>query len=72
MANLNTGLLILLALCFYPVLITYFLGGHSQIQGGFDRSVYGNKKTISNRKWRWFEELRQERERDIKIETTEK
>ena len=39
---------------------------------GFDRSLYGNKKNISKRRWRWFEELRQERERDIKIEMSEK
>jgi len=39
---------------------------------GFDRSLFGNKKNISKRKWRWFEELRQERERDIKIEISEK
>jgi hypothetical protein len=38
---------------------------------GFDRSVYGNRKNISLRKWRWFEELRQERERDINIEMSE-
>ena len=28
---------------------------------GFDRSVYGNKKNIGPRKWRWLQELRQER-----------
>jgi DNA polymerase elongation subunit (family B) len=39
---------------------------------GFDRALYGNKKDISNRKWRWFEELRRERERDINIEMSEK
>lgn len=38
---------------------------------GFDRNLYSDKKNISKRKW-WWEELRQERERDIKIETTEK
>jgi DNA polymerase elongation subunit (family B) len=32
----------------------------------FDRSLYGNKKIMSKRKWRWFE--RQDRERDINIE----
>ena len=36
----------------------------------FDRKLYSNKRNISKRKWRWLEELRQERERDI--ETTEK
>jgi hypothetical protein len=35
---------------------------------GFDRTLYGKKKTISKRKWWWMEELRQERERDIGIE----
>ena len=30
---------------------------------GFDRSVYGNKKNIGARKWRWLNELKQERER---------
>jgi hypothetical protein len=44
------------------------------VQGyfGFDRALYGNEKNISKWKWRWFEELRQERERDIKIEMSEK
>jgi DNA polymerase elongation subunit (family B) len=35
---------------------------------GFDRNVYGNKKNIGPRKWRWLEELRQERENDIRTE----
>jgi hypothetical protein len=39
---------------------------------GFDRNLYSDKKKMSKRKWWWLEELRQERERDIKIETTEK
>jgi DNA polymerase elongation subunit (family B) len=26
---------------------------------GFDRAVYGNKKNIGPRKWRWLQELRQ-------------
>jgi DNA polymerase elongation subunit (family B) len=39
---------------------------------GFDRTLYGDKKNISKRKWWWMEELRQERERDIKAEITEK
>ena len=39
---------------------------------GFNRALYGNKKNISKRKWWWFEELRQERERDINIEISEK
>ena len=39
---------------------------------GFDRALYGNNKNLSKRKWKWFEELRQERERDINIEMSEK
>ena len=35
---------------------------------GFDRAVYGNKKNTAKRKWWWLEELRQEREKDIRIE----
>jgi hypothetical protein len=30
---------------------------------GFDRTIYGTKKNKVTRKWRWLEELRQERER---------
>ena len=33
---------------------------------GFDRSVYGNVK--GKRKWRWYEELREQRARDIETE----
>jgi DNA polymerase-2 len=39
---------------------------------GFDRTVYGNKKSKDTRKWRWLEELRQEREKDINVEMMEK
>jgi DNA polymerase elongation subunit (family B) len=39
---------------------------------GFDRTLYGDKKNISKRNWQWFQEMRQERERDIKIEMSEK
>jgi hypothetical protein len=39
---------------------------------GFSRTFYGIKKITGPRKWRWREELRQERERDIKTETSEK
>ena len=39
---------------------------------GFSRTIYGTKKVTGSRKWRWLEELRQERERDIKTETSEK
>jgi DNA polymerase elongation subunit (family B) len=33
---------------------------------GFDRTVYGNFKV--RRKWRWYEELREQRARDIESE----
>ena len=36
---------------------------------GFSRTVYGNKKNKVTRKWWWLEELRQEREKDIEVET---
>jgi hypothetical protein len=39
---------------------------------GFDRTLYGGTKNISKRKWWWLEELRQEREKDIKLEMSEK
>jgi hypothetical protein len=32
---------------------------------------YGSKKNMLRRKWWWTEELRQERERDIKVEMME-
>ena len=35
---------------------------------GFDRTVYGNKKNTGPRKWRWLQELRQERENDVRTE----
>ena len=35
---------------------------------GFDRTVYGNKKNTGARKRWWLEELRQEREKDIRTE----
>jgi DNA polymerase elongation subunit (family B) len=35
---------------------------------GFDRTVYGNKKSTGARKWRWLQELKQEREKDIRTE----
>jgi hypothetical protein len=34
---------------------------------GFDRTVYSNLKK-KRRKWRWYEELREQRVRDIEIE----
>ena len=33
---------------------------------GFDRTVYGNVKR--NSKWRWYEELKEQRVRDIETE----
>ena len=40
---------------------------------GFDRTVYGNLKTNNDgrrgRKWRWYEEIRDQRVRDIHTET---
>jgi hypothetical protein len=30
---------------------------------GFDRTAYGNRKNMLRRKWRWTDELKQERER---------
>jgi hypothetical protein len=38
---------------------------------GFDRTSYGNKKNTASRKWWWLKELRQEREKDIRMETLE-
>jgi general stress protein YciG len=35
---------------------------------GFDRTVYGNKKSRGARKWRWLQELKQEREKDMRTE----
>jgi DNA polymerase elongation subunit (family B) len=35
---------------------------------GFDRTVYGNKKNTGTRKWRWLQELKQEREKEIRTE----
>ena len=35
---------------------------------GFDRTVYGNKKSTGARKWRWLQEIKQEREKDIRTE----
>jgi hypothetical protein len=35
---------------------------------GFDRTVYGNKKKTTARKWRWVQDLKQEREKDIRTE----
>jgi hypothetical protein len=35
---------------------------------GLDRNLYSNKKNTGPRKWRWLQELRQERENDIRTE----
>ncbi|MFL6327243.1 MAG: hypothetical protein ACJ71I_07185, partial [Nitrososphaeraceae archaeon] len=36
---------------------------------GFDRTVYGDlKRNNGRRKWRWYEELREQRVRDIQTE----
>ena len=35
---------------------------------GFDRTVYGSKKSTGARKWRWLQELKQETEKDIRTE----
>jgi hypothetical protein len=39
---------------------------------GFDRSIYGNKKNTGGRKWRWLQDLKREREQDIRTEMMEK
>jgi hypothetical protein len=40
----------------------------SSITNYFDRAIYGDKKNTARRKWRWIEELKKEREGDIRIE----
>ena len=36
---------------------------------GFDRTIYTNSKRNSGkRKWRWYEELKEQRARDIETE----
>jgi len=35
---------------------------------GFDKTVYGDSRNITPRKWRWLQELRQQREKDIRTE----
>jgi hypothetical protein len=35
---------------------------------GFDRTVYGDTKNTTPRKWRWLQEIRQQREKDIHTE----
>ena len=33
-----------------------------------DRTVYGDAKNTTPRKWKWLQELKQQREKDIKTE----
>ena len=35
---------------------------------GFDRTAYSNLKNNGRRKWRWYQELREQRARDIETE----
>jgi hypothetical protein len=35
---------------------------------GFSRTIYGTKKVTGPRKWRWLQELKDEREKDIRTE----
>lgn len=46
------------------------LDGSQTVLGyfGFDRTIYGDKRNTTPRKWRWLQELRQQREKDIKTE----
>jgi hypothetical protein len=46
------------------------LDGAQSVLGyfGFERTAYGDKRNIIPTKWRWLQELRQEREKDIKTE----
>jgi DNA polymerase elongation subunit (family B) len=37
---------------------------------GFDRTTYGDKRNTTPRKWRWLQEVRQQREKDIQKEMT--
>jgi hypothetical protein len=37
---------------------------------GFDRTIYEDKKNTVSKKWRWLQEVRQQREKDIKTEMT--
>lgn len=34
----------------------------------FDRAAYGDTRNTMPRKWRWLQELRQQKEKDIKTE----
>ena len=35
---------------------------------GFDRTAYSNLRNTERRKWKWYEEMRQQRVRDIETE----
>jgi hypothetical protein len=35
---------------------------------GFDRTVYGDRGSMTSRKWKWRQELKEEREKDIRTE----
>ncbi len=35
---------------------------------GFSRTIYGTKRVTGTRKWRWLQELKDEREKDIRTE----
>jgi DNA polymerase elongation subunit (family B) len=37
---------------------------------GFDRTDYGDERKTVPKKWRWLQEVRQQREKDIKTEMT--
>jgi hypothetical protein len=52
----------------------YILGTNITIyqSPGFDRTVYEDKGNTTPRKWRWLQELRQQREKDIKTEMVSK
>ena len=39
---------------------------------GFDRSAYSNRMKNNRRKWQWYGELREQRERDIQTEVYDK
>ena len=35
---------------------------------GFDRTAYSNLRNTERRKWKWYEELREQRARDVETE----
>jgi DNA polymerase elongation subunit (family B) len=37
---------------------------------GFDRTVYGDERKTVSKKWKWLQEVRQQREKDIQTEMT--